>query len=302
MDNKEYLNINSVQAYYDICNLGSPKHPMLGIYSFEDLPKVEVRDDVNLALGLYTITIKYDCNCKLLYGQTGYDFDEGVMGFTAPNQMLVLSKNFQTPRKGWCLIFHPDFILGYELFSKIQNYNFFDYSVNEALILSKDEEQDIEELFRKIKQEESRPIDNFSQDVLIAQIDLLLTLSNRFYNRQFITRKPLNNHLFLRFRKLLDDYYCKQQLHSLPSVHYFADQLCISSKYLSDVLKNLTGQTTQQHIHSKVLKIAKEKLVSSNLSVSEVAYQLGFEYPQSFSKFFKSKTQLSPVDFKKCFN
>lgn len=176
---------------------------------------------------------------------------------------------------------------------------FFHYEVNEALILSADEERDIEELFRKIRQELNRPIDKFSQDVLIAQLDLLLTYSHRFYDRQFITRKPLNNNLLSTFETLLEAFFSNQSPHlGLPTVGYFAEQLHLSAKYFSDMLKQLTGMTAQQHIHEKVIEKAKEKLSTSELSVSEIAYELGFEHSQSFSKFFKAKTQQSPLAFR----
>ena len=161
----------------------------------------------------------------------------------------------------------------------------------------------MEAQFQKIKQELGRPIDQFSQDVLIAQLDLLLTYSNRFYNRQFITRKPLNHQLLSRFESLLADFFSeKATLARLPTVRYFADQLNLSSKYLSDLLKQLTGLTAQQHIHEKLIEKAKEKLTISPLSVSEIAYELGFEHSQSFSKLFKLKTNQSPVEFRQSFN
>lgn len=198
---------------------------------------------------------------------------------------------------------HPDLLQGTELAKKIRQYDFFHYEVNEALILSADEERDVEELFRKIQQEINRPIDKFSQDVLIAQLDLLLTYSNRFYDRQFITRKPLNNNLLSTFENLLEDFFAHKSTHAgLPAVSYFADQLHLSAKYFSDMLKQLTGLTAQQHIHEKVIEKAREKLSTTELSVSEIAYELGFEHSQSFSKFFKAKTQQSPLKFRQSIN
>lgn len=303
MNNSEIIKVKSISEYYNFCGLGKPKHPLIGIYPFQESPKVEVPNDQKFTLSYYVITIKYDCNCKSLYGQSSYDFDEGVMGFTAPNQVLGVNADFEVPVRGWCLMIHPDFLLGHELAQKIKQYHFFDYDVNEALILSEDEERDIEDLFQKIKQEIYRPIDNFSHDILIAQLDLLLTLSNRFYNRQFITRKPLNNHLLTKFETLLNDYFSKEEnTTGLPTVNYFAEKLNISGKYFSDVLKHLTGRTAQQHIHDKMIELAKQKLSTTKLSVNEIAYQLGFEYPQSFSKLFKTKTKLSPLEFRQSFN
>lgn len=297
------LHIKSISQYYAACNLGKPKHPLIGVYPFHEMPAIAVDENLRFTLSYYVITIKYNCDCKSLYGQTNYDFDEGVMGFTAPNQVLGVNKNFSLPKEGWCLMVHPDLLQGTELAKKVKQYDFFHYEVNEALILSADEERDIEELFRKIQQEINRPIDKFSQDVLIAQLDLLLTYSNRFYNRQFITRKPMNNNLLSTFEILLEDFFANKSTHAgLPAVSYFADQLHLSAKYFSDMLKQLTGLTAQQHIHEKLIEKAKEKLSTTALSVSEIAYELGFEHSQSFSKFFKAKTQQSPLEFRQSIN
>jgi AraC-like DNA-binding protein len=303
MKNGEILQIKTLSQYYAAAGLGKPRHPLISVYPFQDAPRVDVPEKIKFMLGFYVITIKYQCTCKSQYGQTSYDYDEGVMGFTAPNQVLGIEKNFEPPTHGWCLMFHPDFLYGSELPRKIKDHHFFNYEVNEALILSEDEERDVEDQFQKIQRELNRPIDNFSQDVLIAQLDLLLTYSNRFYNRQFITRKPLNNNLLSRFEALLDDYFSGAlTLEGLPSIGYFAENLNLSPKYFSDMLKQLTGLTAQQHIHQKLVDIAKEKLSTTNLSISEIAYSLGFEHSPSFSKFFKAKTNQSPVDFRASFN
>lgn len=297
------LQIPNIADYYAICGMGKPKHPLIGIYTFEELPAMSIPDDVKFTLGYYVVTIKYNDTCGSQYGQTKYDYDEGIMGFTAPHQVLGVNKDFKPPEKGWSLMFHPDFLLGYELAQKIQRFHFFDYAINEALILAEDEDRDINDLFLKIRQEINRPIDNFSQDVLISQLDLLLTFSNRFYNRQFIIRKPLNNHLVTKFEQLLENYFSDENFQrELPTVAYFADQLHLSGKYFSDVLKQLTGKTAQQHIHDKVIEKAKKYLSTTSLSVAEIAYHLGFDYPQSFSKLFKTKTKQTPLAFRISFN
>ncbi|GAB3942873.1 helix-turn-helix domain-containing protein [Spirosoma harenae] len=303
MKSGEVLQVKTIAQYYAACGLGKPKHPLMGIYQFGEMPMPSIQRPVRFTLGFYVITIKYNCTCKSLYGQTSYDYDEGVMGFTAPNQVLGLDKEFTAPDSGWCLLVHPDLLLYHDLARKIKNYHFFHYEVDEALILSEAEEQDVEGLFQKIKQELDRPIDNFSQDVLIAQLDLLLTYSNRFYNRQFLTRKPLNHHLLSKFEVLLEDRFSGETItDGLPTVSYFADKLSLSSKYLSDMLKQLTGLTAQQHIHEKLIEKAKEKLSITQLSISEIAYELGFEHSQSFSKLFKAKTKQSPVEFRQSMN
>lgn len=290
------LQIKNISEYYRLCELGKPRHPLIGIYHFKDMPKVVLDAPVRFTLGFYVVTIKYNCDCKSVYGQTSYDYDEGVMGFVAPNQVLGVEPERFIPEQGWCLVFHPDLLLHTELAKKIKTYEFFFYKVNEALILSADEEQDMEDLFRKIKKELDRPVDQFSQEVLVAHLDLLLTYSNRFYNRQFITRKALSHDVLTRFETLLDTHFKDEQ--SLPSVKYLAAQLNMSARYLGDMLKQLTGLSAQQHIHEKLIAIAKEKLSTTSLSVSEIAYELGFEHSQSFSKLFKSKTNQSPLAFR----
>lgn len=303
MKSGKILQVKTLAQYYTLCGLGKPRHPLMSIYQFGDMPKLDFQEKTRFTLGFYVVTIKYNCTCKAQYGQTSYDYDEGVMGFFAPHQVMGIEKGFTMPERGWCLNFHPDLLLNYELARKIKEYHFFHYEVAEALILSEDEERDIEELFQKIMKELSRPIDAFSQDVLVAQLDLLLTYCNRFYNRQFITRKPLNHQLLARFETLLADYFSETPNRAgLPTVGYFADQLNISSKYFSDMLKQLTGLTAQQHIHEKLIQQAKERLSITTLSVSEIAYELGFEYAQSFSKLFKAKTKQSPLAFRQSLN
>jgi AraC family transcriptional regulator, transcriptional activator of pobA len=186
----------------------------------------------------------------------------------------------------------------------IKEYGFFSYAVNEALHLSEKEEAMIASIMLNIEQEYRAAIDSFSQDVMVSHMELLLTYANRFYNRQFITRKHAHNDLLIRLEALLSDYFKGDHVREmgLPTVQYISDQLNMSPNYLSDTLRQLTGQSTQQHIHDKLIEKAKESLTTTSLSVSEIAYQLGFEYPQSFSKLFKSKTRVSPLEFRQTFN
>jgi AraC family transcriptional activator of pobA len=199
---------------------------------------------------------------------------------------------------------HPDFLLSYPLAKKIKQYGFFSYSANEALHLSDKEKETIISIFKIIEEELNSRIDDFSQDVIISQIELLLNYANRFYKRQFITRKAISNDLLQKLEEILDEYFNNETSLSrgIPTVHYLAEKLNISSSYLSDMLRSLTGQNAQQHIHTKLIEKARERLSTSNLSVSEVAYELGFEHPQSFSKLFKTKTNLSPLEFRRTFN
>lgn len=295
--------IETIQEHHKALGYPALKHPLMNITRFEDLPTFQPRDKVRFTLGFYTITLKRNYECKTTYGQTSYDFDEGLMGFTAPRQVSVIDKDFISPKEGWLLLIHPDFFKGSLLATKIKSYDYFQYAANEALILSQEEEVEIENLFQSIKSEYHRPIDSFSKDVLISKIDLLLTLSNRFYHRQFITRKAPNSDLLVKFELLLDEHFNSENTFGgLPSVNYFAEKLNMSSKYLSDVLVSLTGQSTLNHIHNKLIEKAKEKLSTTHLSVSEIAYELGFEHAQSFSKLFKTKTNLSPLEFRQSFN
>lgn len=242
----------------------------------------------------------------MFYGQQKYDFDEGVMYFMAPNQVLRVEpgQNDHEERTGWILLIHPDFLWNTPLAKKIKQYDFFDYAVNEALFLSEKEEAVINSLIQNIQQEYHSNIDKFSQSIIISQIDTLLNYAERFYERQFITRKISNHQILVRLESLLNDYFETDQivLNGLPSVQQIADILNVSPNYLSGLLKVLTGQSTQQHIHNKIIEKAKEKLSLTDLSISEIAYQLGFEHSQSFSKLFKTKTNLSPLEFRQSFN
>ena len=232
-----------------------------------------------------------------------YDFDEGVMSYFAPKQVSIIDPGALFPVSGWTIQLHPDFLRGYDLDKKIKEYGFFEYAANEALILSEDEEKTMEQILQQLHKEYHLPIDKFSQDVVVANLELLLTYSNRYYNRQFIVRKPANDSLLSKFEQLLNQYFNGEQTgKEVPAVGYFAAQLNLSGKYFSDLLKQHTGLSALQHIHEKIIEKAKEKLVTTDLTVSEIAYELGFEYPQSFSKLFKSKTNLSPLEFRQLFN
>ena len=261
-------------------------------------------EEVHFLPNFYGVSLKKNLKGKLKYGQNYYDFDEGVLAMKAPNQLVSVGNDPNFKVSGWWLVIHPDFVLNYPLGRVIKNYGFFSYAVNEALHLSDKEEKMLEGIFKNIEQEYQTSIDQFSQDVIIAHIELLLNYCNRFYNRQFITRKKVNNDLLSKMETLLDEYFNKDKIleQGLPSVHYFSDCLNLSPDYLSDMLKTLTGHSTQHHIHNKLIEKAKETLTTTQLSVSEIAYQLGFEHPQSFNKLFKSKTNLTPLEYRASFN
>lgn len=202
------------------------------------------------------------------------------------------------------MMIHPDFLWNTPLAKNIHNYEFFDYSVTEALFLSDSEEEIINNIVRNIRKEYQSNIDKFSQNIIISQIETLLNYSERFYQRQFITRKVTNHQILDRLEAVLEGHFNSADLASigLPTVQHIADELNISPNYLSSLLKMLTGESTQQHIHNKLIEKAKEKLSTSDLSVGEIAYELGFEHSQSFSKLFKAKTNISPLEFRKSFN
>lgn len=297
------VHVQSVAAQHQLAGVAQLKHPLFSILRFEDLPQAEVTQRIRLISDLYQITLKKDCPCKLQYGQTAYDFGEGVMSFFAPKQVAILEPGTLLPRSGWLLLLHPDFLQGHSLSQKIKDYGFFEYAANEALLLSAEEQEAIEVLLRQVEQEVNRPLDKLSQKVLILHVDLLLTYCQRYTNRQFITRKPNSHELLRKVELLLHQHFAKEALaEGLPTVSFLASQLNLSPKYLSDCLKQLTGQTAQQLIHEKLIEYAKHVLATTELAVSEIAYQLGFEYPQSFNKLFKNKTNQTPLEYRQSFN
>ncbi|GAB3793760.1 helix-turn-helix domain-containing protein [Spirosoma humi] len=302
MDNKKPFRIKSIAEIHRLMNLPKPHHPLIGIIDLKGL-----KNDPNITAVMsdfYVVSLKRGCD-KLVYGQQKYDFDEGLMAFISPGQLLRGDPNGVPHQlEGWMLFIHPDFLWNTSLARKIKQYDYFGYSANEALFLSDKEETIINGILDTIRQEYQANLDKFSQDVIIAHLEVLFTYAQRFYERQFITRKITNSQLLNRLDEVLTRYFTDEDLlaKGLPTVHYIADTLHMSTKYLSSLLKQLTGQTTQQFIHEKLIDKAKEKLSTTELSVSEIAYALGFEHSQSFSKLFKSKTDLSPLEFRRSFN
>jgi AraC family transcriptional activator of pobA len=302
--NSTPFRIKSISEYHKARGLPKAEHPLISIVNLEsDNPKK--RDHDTFILDFYSISIKRAWNIKYRYGQQEYDFNDGVMFFMAPGQVFGIEAgdNVVHP-SGWVLLIHPDFLWNTSLAKAMKKYEFFDYSVNEALFVSEKEEKMIDGIIRNIQNEYKSNIDKFSQGIIISQIETLLNYAERFYQRQFITRNISNHRILDNLEKLLDDYFNSEELISrgLPTVQYISDNLNVSAGYLRGLLKVLTGQNTQQHIHEKLISKAKEKLSTTDLSVSEIAYALGFEHPQSFSKLFKTKTQVSPLEFRQSFN
>lgn len=280
-----------------------PLHPLVALLNYENLTLNLANAGETFIINFYKVSFKKDFNGQVKYGQGYYDFEEGGLAFLAPNQLVTMSgeeNNYQ----GYSFFFHPDLIRNYLLGKTISNYGFFSYAVSEALFLSEKEKKIISSIFESIANELENNIDHFSQDILVSQIEQLLNYSNRFYNRQFITRKAVYNDLTIKLDTYLSDRFDTRQssLTGLPTVQEISDHLQVSPRYLTDMLKSLTGQNTQQLIHKKLIEKAKDILSTSNLTVAQIAYQLGFEHPQSFNKLFKQKTKLSPVEFRQSFN
>jgi AraC-like DNA-binding protein len=252
---------------------------------------------------MYIISLKKNLKGRIHYGHRAYDFSEGVLAFYAPGQLCESNDSIDISElSGWMLVFHPDLLHKHPLAKKMAGYTFFSYQVHEALHLSGREEELLDGILHGIRAEHEQPIDAFSQEVLVSQLEVLLSYANRFYHRQFMTRRPAEHDLLSRFEELLTTYFAQAGEQPLPSVQHFADALHVSPAYLSDMLRSLTGQNTQQHIHQALIEKAKQMLSSTSLTINETAFQLGFEYPQYFSRLFKNKTGLTPAAFRTSVN
>jgi AraC family transcriptional activator of pobA len=295
--------LESIVELHRTLGLPGPVHPLISLMDATEGQIDMCRLPASYVLSFYKISFITKLGGKFKYGQGYYDFDEGSLLFTSPNQILG-SINSYEDNKGYSLIIHPDFLQGYPLAGKIKNYGFFSYAANEALHLSEQERATTLSIYQIILEELNSRIDDFSHEVIIAQIKLLLSYAKRFYKRQFLTRQPVTSDLLQQLEDLLTAYF-KEGMpvrHGIPTVQLLADRLNYTPNYLSDMLRSLTGLNAQQHIHQKLIERSKELLSGTNMTVSEVAYQLGFEHPQSFSRLFKMKTRVSPVQFKSTFN
>jgi len=306
MTKKAPNRIKTITEYHRLIGLPPPAHPLVSLIDLSTVTRSITEVSVSFVFDFYSISLKRMPEAKFKYGQQTSDFDEGVLFFMAPGQVFGMELKKDTIHRptGWMILFHPDLLWNTPLAKNIKRYEFFDYSVYEALYLSDKEEATLTAIARYIEQEYQANTDQFTQNVIIAQLELLLSYAERFYQRQFITRKAASHEILSRLEDLLTTYFNSGALatQGLPSVAYIAETLHISPGYLSGMLKSLTGQTTQQHLHNRLIELAKEKLSTTNLSVSEIAYELGFEHLQSFSKLFKHKTRLSPLAFRQSFN
>lgn len=309
---KEFHILSTVTEYTRFYGLPAPAHPLLTVIELGGLRELTSPDAIRTATTpvvqqLYMVSLKRNMKeAAIRYGYQSYDYNEGVLSFLAPGQGCWVVANMNpnemstwiAEMSGWTLLFHPDLLSKYPLGKKILSYGFFSYEVHEALHLSTQEERVLGNLLDSIRSENERPIDAFSQDVIVSQLDVLLTYANRYYHRQFLTRRTAEHDLLSRFEAALIGYFAQDADQPLPTVQYFADELGVSPAYLSDMLRTLTGQNTQQHIHQALIEKAKRLLLTTSLSINETAFQLGFEYPQYFSRLFKSKTGMTPAAFR----
>lgn len=304
---EDITHIKSISQIFKMFLLAPEKHPLVAVLDMTTIDESGF-EEAKFTTDFYCVMFKNYCLNNFKYGREFIDFQDGSLFCSAPGQVLAMDRQSdieqRSDKMGWGLFFHPDLIRGTTLGSKFKSYHFFSYETAEALHLSDKEKNIMHECYLKIEKELEENIDDFSQDIIVANIEVMLNYCSRFYGRQFITRKASNHDVLAKMESMLNAYF-EQELplqHGLPTVEYLAGKLNFSARYLGDLLRSLTGQNVQQHIHAKLIEIAKEKLTSTNLSVSEIAYQLGFEHSQSFSKLFKKKTAVTPLEFKQSFN
>ena len=307
MKKSQPYQIKTISDFHKLLGVPAPEHPLISIIDIKPFEHIPEGIQGTVMNDFYNIALKrgFMSPVKIKYGQQAYDFDQGVLSFMSPGQISIFDpQKYASPEQsGWLLLVHPDFLWNTPLATKIGQYGFFDYAVNEALFLSDKEESTLMQIVDNIRQEYHNNMDKFSHDIIITQLESMLNYSDRFYQRQFLTRRKTSHELLDRLKEQLAHYFndANAMRDGLPTVTYLAAQLHVSPDYLSGLLKTLTGMNTQQHIHEKLIEKAKQQLSATTLSVSEIAYQLGFEHSQSFSKLFKAKTNLSPLAFRASF-
>lgn len=296
------ITIKSVEEAHRLLGLEEPLHPLVSVVHEDDLNLSLVPPEIKIQIDLFQVWLKDGMNCEVGYGRNSYDFSKGTLAFMKPGQILT-SQNVMGKKhdfEGWVLVFHPDLIRKSDLGSHIHEYGYFDYDVHEALHISAKEIGTLNDIVSKIETELSLNLDKYSQKLIVNNIELLLDYCSRFYDRQFITRTNLNQDLISKFNSELRNYFKqnKNQSIGIPSVTYLGEAMNMSAHYLSDLLKAETGKSALEHIHLFVLDRAKTMLLNSGESISQIAYQLGFEYPQYFTRLFKSKTGMSPSAYR----
>lgn len=299
-----FFKVKTLSEMFSFLDLPGPKHPLISFIDFSKIPLVKKLPANKVVCDFYQISFKSDQNGYLKYGRQTYDYQEGSLLYLAPEQVVEFTKNedkMVTADSGWTLFFHADLIRSFSLDEKMKDYHFFNYYSNEALHISEKEKAIVLSIIDKIQIELDSHIDDFSEEVLVSNLELLLNYSKRFYNRQFITRKRFNKDVVIKFNDLLDAYFNTgmQKEFGIPSVQYFAEQLHYSANYLNELIRKSSGKSILEHIHYKVIELAKSQLLASDKSVSEIAFELGFEYAQYFSRLFKKKTGMSPVEYRK---
>ena len=295
------LHLENISDINRVLKQEKTKHPLVSVIDFTKVDE-QIPEGTKISSGFYSIMFKNYCLNRLKYGREYYDFQEGSLICIAPKQVITLDNEIEkrVDMMGWGIFFHPDLIRGTSLGKTIKNYSFFSYETQEALHLSEKEKQTLYDCVLKIENELSENIDSHSQRLIVSNIELLLNYCSRYYERQFITRKSINKDVLTQFETALKAYFSSQETkkNGLPSVKHLADKVCLSANYLGDLLKKETGMNAQEHIHSYLIEEAKNLLQGSNISVSELAYSLGFEYPQYFSRLFKSKTGMTPMEYR----
>ncbi|TDO73256.1 AraC-like DNA-binding protein [Flavobacterium chryseum] len=274
------------------------QHPLISV--FDNSNAKALPNNTRMHFGFYAVYLKAG-NCgELKYGRNNYDYEEGTMVFVAPGQVLEINNSEDYQPTGLVLLFHSDLIKGTSLAKNMSHYSFFSYDSHEALHLSLKEQQIIKDLFSKLEYELSQSIDKHSKSIISNNIELLLNYCVRFYDRQFITRENINTDILSKFENLLNDYFVSEnpQDSGLPSVGYFADHLHLSPNYFGDLIKKETGKSAQEHIQLKLINLAKERIFDTEKSISQIAFELGFKYPQHFNRMFKKNTGYTPIEYR----
>jgi AraC-like DNA-binding protein len=297
------INFKNITEFNQAQNLPEPENPLFSIghkkFNADEIENcVSSNEEVSYSNQFYVISLKNIVSGEIIYGRTKYDSDTGTLLFSAPDQTYTV-KDIVISSESWFIAFHEDFIRGLEIQKRIKKYNFFNYNVNEALHLSPKEEKTIKSILKNIETEYQNNQDEYSKEIILTHMEALLTYADRFYKRQFLNRKDINKALFTRFKEILDAYFESKQLEEkgIPTVEWLASQLGVSHRYMRDTLKAETGKTAVDQINLYLVEEAKNLLLAPNASISETAYQLGFEYPQYFSRLFKKKVGISPTAY-----
>lgn len=296
---KHIYKVQTISELHEMAGLGKPRHPLITIIDYSKVTVGDMPESASFTCAFYSINFKK--HCDFVYGRQFFDHKEGTLHCTAPDQVITVNRERDAMgSEGWGLYFHPEFIRNTALGKKIHEYAFFSYAENEALHLAEHEKETLLTILRQTEKEYSTNIDHYSRDLIVSNLELLLNYCKRFYGRQFITRTNHNNDIITRFEEFIITYFNSAMLreHGIPTVKYCAEAMNLSPNYFSDLLKSETGKNTQDHIHHHLLEKAKFLLAGSDKSINEIAYELGFEYPQNFSKLFKQKVGVSPSMFR----